>query len=127
MTTTLPDLQHIRKHLPEAESCTDDLLELMLDRYGLGFICRNPAILFVGSDRAARDPASRISGGSPYLIYRTPHEYIGTPDAAPYRPEASLDRMAEAYSILDHIYAPWPASRRTSQAASYDRLSDRLY
>ena len=72
---------------------------MMLDRYGLGYICQHPKILFADPRRPTGDIASRMYGRG---------EYANRQEAnVPYEPETLLDRMAEAYRILDRIFSPY--------------------
>jgi hypothetical protein len=79
----------------------------MLDRYGLGYICSHPKILFANpfanpfADpcRPGGDIASRMYGHG---------GYAGRQDSdVPYAPGSLLDRMVEAYRILGQIFSPY--------------------
>ena len=90
------------------------LAERMLDRYGVGYICAHPEILFDGG----------------YLL----------PPAGAWRNQSNLaDRLNEAYAILREVYAPHASSAfhrsarhyacmRPARPASYQsRASGRRY
>ncbi len=71
------------------------IASIMLDRYGLGYICMHPQILFPDPCRPASDIASRMySPGKHANQQRTGDES-----------ETLLDRMAESYKVLDQIFS----------------------
>ena len=69
----------------------------MLDRYGLGYICMHPEILFPDPCRPAGDIASRMYSSSKYANQQGPD--------VPYEPDTLLERMAESYRVLDQIFS----------------------
>ena len=93
----------------------------LLDRYGLGYICDNPEILFASPSRLMRYRRP---------VHRNYHGCAETPDVSAGNHDNTLDRMAEAYQILDQLYDTWPApntERRMSRMARYECLSHQLY
>ena len=72
---------------------------MMLDRYGLGYICQHPKILFTNPSRLAGDIASRMYGRGKYANRQEAN--------VPYEPETLLARMAEAYRMLDQFFLPY--------------------
>ena len=77
---------------------TRTLAERMLDRYGVGYICAHPEILFGDGYPPPRLPgqyaqASRIAGAAHDAGYGQGRECLG-------------DRLCEAYEILRQLYAP---------------------
>jgi len=72
------------------------IASIMLDRYGLGYICMHPEILFPDPCRPASDITSRMYGRK----YRN-QQGAGVP----YEPETLPDRMAESYKVLDQIFS----------------------
>ena len=83
----------------------------MLDRYGIGYICRHPEILF-----------TRPSGLGAHFHNDGTERH--------YRPEDLLDRMAEAYRMLNEIYDLPPAANGQENAGrplSYQRPSNCPY
>ncbi len=101
IANTLRNKQDERGNIPRTYEA--DLVGLLLDRYGIGYVCRHPTILFTQPDTMARGLASRVSAGHGYLAYKSTYGYVGVPD----KPEESIDRMAEAYRILDQIFSPY--------------------
>ena len=79
---------------PPGENYIDTMIaSIMLDRYGLGYICMHPEILFPDPCRPASDITSRM--------YSPNQQGAGVP----YEPETLLDRMAESYKVLDQIFS----------------------
>lgn len=72
---------------------------MMLDRYGLGYICQHPKILFSDPRRFAGDIASQMYGRGKYANCQEAN--------VPYEPETLLARMAEAYRMLDQFFSPY--------------------
>ena len=71
----------------------------MLDRYGLGYICMHPEILFPDPCRPASDIASRMYSRNEYANQQGPD--------VSYEPETLIDRMAESYKVLDQIFSQY--------------------
>jgi len=106
---------------PSYRSRDEAQIGRLLDRYGLGYICDNPEILFASPSRLTRYRRP---------VHRNYHGCAETPDASLGNHYNTLDRMAEAYRILDQLYDPWPAAptkrRRALRAVRYECLLDRL-
>ena len=118
ITSTLRSKQNERRNISRTYEA--DLVGRLLDRYGVSYICKHPTILFAQPYTTARSLANRISRGYELFVYKSPHGYVGVPDD----PEEFIDRVAEAYRILDHIYAPWikaPASEQKPRSAQLSR------
>ena len=84
------------------------LAELLLDRYGVRYICQNPAILFDEEDPPSADPARTVSGNYAHRISAQQMDYSAAPGSPPPRSvDDLLHRADTAYRILDEIYAPY--------------------
>jgi hypothetical protein len=88
------------------------LLESMLNRYGLLYVCQEPLILF-GERSARAESVPKVVGygddlGGTYHLRR-----YGREGAA----EDLARRTREAYEILNQLYAPWPAMSPGSHAS----------
>ena len=71
----------------------------MLDRYGLGYICMHPEILFPDPCRPASDIASRMYSRNEYANQQG--------SDVPYEPETLLGRMVESYGVLNQIFSQY--------------------
>ena len=94
-----PSYAHVGNHGSGSpgENYIDTMIaSIMLDRYGLGYICMHPGILFPDPCRPANDIVSRIY--SPQYANQQ-----GT--GVPYESETLLDRMVESYKVLDQIFS----------------------
>ena len=111
MRSDLPGIQPgERMHRRRGHRCGNGLSEMMLDRYGIRYVCQHPEILFSESVMPASEPARPAYGGYLDLDYVAPdvpvrrHDIRQTGTA-----DDMLSRAAEAYRLLNEIYAPWPA------------------
>ena len=102
----------------------DTLVDRMLDRFGISYICAHPEILFEYSyrpfmgEKTYHINPSRNSQKDEHSLYQK------------HGPEDRVYRMQEAYQILKELYAPClPESHRptTSQSRPYKNSSSRLY
>ena len=89
--------------------CGNGLSETMLDRYGIHYVCQHPEILFSGPTLPASEPARRGYGCYLDLDYVMASAAIRGHDMRRNgKADGLLIRAAEAYRILNEIYAPWP-------------------
>lgn len=78
--------------------------EMMLDSYGIAYVCQHPEILFTPGYVPSTDPLLR--NGEPGLGRRDmPHTAYGH-NRVPHIGDLVL-RAAEAYRILAELYAPY--------------------
>ena len=77
--------------------------EYMLDRYGLSYVCADPAVLFGNVAPQCVDLAE--------ILAARRHTQAPTDASDAYR-TCLVDRLAEAYRILQDIYAPYSAAPR---------------
>ena len=76
--------------------------EHMLERFGLSYVCADPAVLFGSLTPRCPDLAE---------ILAARHSKAPTDARNAYR-DCPLDRLAEAYRILQDIYAPYNSAPR---------------
>lgn len=96
----------------EATSYRSTVVEDLLGRYGLAYVCQNPAVLFSDyvvalgdQSRGTYRPASASDTGKTGYVDR--------------RGENLAHRVSEAYEILDALRAPWPAEYGRSSSPPY--------
>jgi len=107
---------------PLADDAARTLAERMLDRYGIGYICAHPQILF--RDGYRLPPLSEQYAhvrGIAGPAYGAPN----TPSSA-YQPPGPCDlasRLDEAYEILREVYAPHRPTAAYNHAPSSTGIS----
>lgn len=96
------------RHGPAQPGYQSALDELMLDRYGIGYVCQHPEILFLGSEVPRGDSLRPFRSCSPGAADGTPGTRTG--NGRPLvngKPQDLPDRINQAYRILNEIYAPY--------------------
>ena len=118
---------------PSHQPVDELVIERLLDRYGLSLICDYPQILFEPRDRLFLSGRRRTFQDREYprRSYEWP-PYLGRDGLAHWRyrdnPQTVIDRMREAYRILDEIYAPVAKSTsRSDQGRGYKKTGNQTY
>lgn len=104
-THTLRNPQYGHRKIPRTYKT--DQMDFLLDRYGIGYICRYPTILFPEYNIPVRQLADPFMEDGTLHTYLSSRRYLEAKDA----PENTIDRMTEAYRILGFLYAPWTGKR----------------
>lgn len=102
----------------EARNYRTSVIEDMLDRYGLAYICQNPLVLFGERPANASDP--------PHAAYgqRLFNDAAGRGYEDRDHSESLSRRVREAYDILEELYTSWPAQYAGPRDPSYGHAED---
>ena len=119
---------------PPHQPVDELVLERLLDRYGLSLICDYPQILFERRDRlflSGRRRTFQQDREYPRSSYDW-MPYLARDGLANWRyrdnPQTLIDRMREAYRILDEIYAPVPKpTSQSDQRRGYKKSGNQSY
>ena len=84
--------------------------EMMLEHYGIAYVCQHPEILFDGAVAFARSPVPHNRMDYLSLGYATIEDRIRYCSITRQsRFDDATERMFQAYRILNELYAPWSA------------------
>ena len=95
-----------------AGDATRALAERMLDRYGIGYVCAHPQILFRNGYLLPplSEQYAHVRGLARPAYGASNAPGFGGPAFQPPGPDDLVNRLDEAYEILRQVYAPHRAS-----------------